>query len=85
MFDTDVDRSAVVASTADPINSNKYIALMAYIALRRVSLRPPFRPPAPTVPAASCLRAPLWCITALYHVISPSAQFDFNMTVRSGH
>lgn len=34
VFDTDVDRSAVVASNGAPINSNKYIALMAYIALR---------------------------------------------------
>jgi len=34
VFDTDVDRSAVVASSGDPINSNKYIALMSYIALR---------------------------------------------------
>ena len=34
VFDTDVDRSAVVASSGDPINSNKYIALMSFIALR---------------------------------------------------
>ena len=34
VFDTDVDRSAVVASDGTPINSNRYIALMAYIALR---------------------------------------------------
>lgn len=34
VFDTDVDRSAVVASDGQAINSNRYIALMAYIALR---------------------------------------------------
>ena len=34
VFDTDVDRSAVVAADGEPINSNRYIALMAYIALR---------------------------------------------------
>lgn len=34
VFDTDVDRSAVVASDGTPINSNRYIALMAFIALR---------------------------------------------------
>lgn len=44
VFDTDVDRSAVVASSGDPINSNKYIALMAYIALR---CPPPPSPPGP--------------------------------------
>jgi len=30
-----VDRSAVVAASGAPINSNRYIALMAYITLRR--------------------------------------------------
>ena len=34
VFDTDVDRSAVVASNGEPINSNRYIGLMSYIALR---------------------------------------------------
>lgn len=34
VVDTDVDRSAVVAGNGTPINSNRYIALMAYIALR---------------------------------------------------
>ena len=34
VFDTDVDRSAVVAADGQPINSNRYIALMAYITLR---------------------------------------------------
>ena len=37
VFDTDVDRSAVVARDGEAINSNRYIALMSYIALRRVS------------------------------------------------
>ena len=35
VVDTDVDRSAVVAASGAPINSNRYIALMAYITLRR--------------------------------------------------
>ena len=35
VVDTDVDRSAVVAGNGQPINSNRYIALMAYITLRR--------------------------------------------------
>ncbi|EIE19781.1 Phosphoglucomutase, first 3 domain-containing protein [Coccomyxa subellipsoidea C-169] len=35
VVDTDVDRSAVVAGNGTPINSNRYIALMAYIALRK--------------------------------------------------
>ena len=34
VVDTDVDRSAVVAGNGTPINSNRYIALMSYIALR---------------------------------------------------
>lgn len=34
VVDTDVDRSAVVAGNGTPINSNRYIALMAYITLR---------------------------------------------------
>ena len=34
VVDTDVDRSAVVAASGAPINSNRYIALMAYITLR---------------------------------------------------
>ena len=34
VFDTDVDRSAVVAANGEPINSNRYIGLMSYIALR---------------------------------------------------
>ena len=34
VVDTDVDRSAVVAGNGAPINSNRYIALMAYITLR---------------------------------------------------
>lgn len=34
VVDTDVDRSAVVAGNGQPINSNRYIALMAYITLR---------------------------------------------------
>ena len=34
VVDTDVDRSAVVGSNGAPINSNRYIALMASIALR---------------------------------------------------
>ena len=34
VFDTDVDRSAVVASNGEPINSNRYIALMAAVTLR---------------------------------------------------
>jgi len=38
VFDTDVDRSAVVARDGEAINSNRYIALMSYIALRCVSL-----------------------------------------------
>ena len=33
----DVDRSAVVASNGEPINSNRYIALMSYITLRQAS------------------------------------------------
>lgn len=37
LFDTDVDRSAVVAADGAPINSNRYIALMAYIALRCIT------------------------------------------------
>ena len=36
VFDTDVDRSAVVARDGEAINSNRYIALMSYIALRCV-------------------------------------------------
>ncbi|KAK9849389.1 hypothetical protein WJX84_005290 [Apatococcus fuscideae] len=35
VFDTDVDRSAVVASDGEPINSNRYIALMAAVTLRK--------------------------------------------------
>ncbi|BDA46832.1 Phosphomannomutase/phosphoglucomutase [Coccomyxa sp. Obi] len=35
VVDTDVDRSAVVAGNGAPINSNRYIALMAYITLRK--------------------------------------------------
>ncbi|KAK9839193.1 hypothetical protein WJX81_000583 [Elliptochloris bilobata] len=35
VVDTDVDRSAVVAASGAPINSNRYIALMAYITLRK--------------------------------------------------
>lgn len=33
VVDTDVDRSAVVGASAEPINSNRYIALMAHIVL----------------------------------------------------
>ena len=39
VFDTDVDRSAVVARDGEAINSNRYIALMSYIALRCIKLR----------------------------------------------
>ncbi|KAK9807868.1 hypothetical protein WJX72_011619 [[Myrmecia] bisecta] len=35
VLDTDVDRSAVVAADGQPINSNRYIALMATITLRK--------------------------------------------------
>ncbi|CAL5224325.1 g6994 [Coccomyxa viridis] len=35
VVDTDVDRSAVVAGNGTPINSNRYIALMSYITLRK--------------------------------------------------
>ena len=35
VLDTDVDRSAVVASSGEPVNSNRYIALMAHIVLRQ--------------------------------------------------
>ena len=38
VFDTDVDRSAVVARDGGAINSNRYIALMSYIALRCVTM-----------------------------------------------
>lgn len=34
VLDTDVDRSAVVAKDGQPINSNRYIALMSLITLR---------------------------------------------------
>lgn len=34
VVDTDVDRSAVISGNGVPINSNRYIALMAYITLR---------------------------------------------------
>ena len=34
VLDTDVDRSAVVAKDGQPINSNRYIALMCLITLR---------------------------------------------------
>lgn len=34
VLDTDVDRSAVVARDGQPINSNRYIALMSLITLR---------------------------------------------------
>jgi phosphomannomutase len=34
IFDTDVDRSAVVDSDGTPINSNRFIALMAAIVLQ---------------------------------------------------
>lgn len=34
VLDTDVDRSAVVAADGQPINSNRYIALMSLITLR---------------------------------------------------
>ncbi|CAK0785494.1 hypothetical protein CVIRNUC_008703 [Coccomyxa viridis] len=37
VVDTDVDRSAVVAGNGTPINSNRYIALMSYITLRKYS------------------------------------------------
>ena len=40
VFDTDVDRSAVVASSGEPINSNRYIALMAAVTLRWVCFLP---------------------------------------------
>ena len=36
VLDTDVDRSAVVARDGQPINSNRYIALMSLITLRQV-------------------------------------------------
>lgn len=35
VLDTDVDRSAVVASSGEPVNGNRYIALMADIVLRK--------------------------------------------------
>ncbi|KAL3136468.1 hypothetical protein ABBQ38_005721 [Trebouxia sp. C0009 RCD-2024] len=35
VLDTDVDRSAVVAADGQPINSNRYIALMSLITLRK--------------------------------------------------
>jgi phosphomannomutase len=35
VLDTDVDRSAVVAASGEPINGNRYIALMADIVLRK--------------------------------------------------
>lgn len=38
VVDTDVDRSAVVGSNGAPISSNRYIALMASIALRHVCI-----------------------------------------------
>lgn len=38
VVDTDVDRSAVVAGNGTPINSNRYIALMSYIALRSAQI-----------------------------------------------
>ena len=41
VFDTDVDRSAVVASDGEAINSNRYIALMAAVTLRWVALLQP--------------------------------------------
>ena len=37
VLDTDVDRSAVVARDGQPINSNRYIALMSLITLRSVT------------------------------------------------
>ena len=39
VLDTDVDRSAVVARDGQPINSNRYIALMSLITLRSVLRR----------------------------------------------
>ena len=39
VLDTDVDRSAVVARDGQPINSNRYIALMSLITLRQRSAR----------------------------------------------
>jgi len=35
VVDTDVDRSAVVGASGEPINSNRYIALMAHIVLQK--------------------------------------------------
>ncbi len=35
VLDTDVDRSAVVASSGEPVNGNRYIALMADIVLKK--------------------------------------------------
>jgi phosphomannomutase len=34
VFDTDVDRSAIVGGDGTPINSNRFIALMAAIVLQ---------------------------------------------------
>ena len=46
VLDTDVDRSAVVARDGQPINSNRYIALMSLITLRSVvKVHGPFQSP----------------------------------------
>ena len=46
VLDTDVDRSAVVARDGQPINSNRYIALMSLITLRSVAkVHGPFQSP----------------------------------------
>ena len=43
VLDTDVDRSAVVARDGQPINSNRYIALMSLITLRYACWGPAHR------------------------------------------
>ena len=69
VLDTDVDRSAVVARDGQPINSNRYIALMSLITLRSAgtlcpaqdTISPPTPPPAPrsTPPHPSQSQTPL--------------------------
>ena len=56
VLDTDVDRSAVVARDGQPINSNRYIALMSLITLRSVvRVHSPFQSPPPRTSPS-----PLW-------------------------
>ena len=65
VFDTDVDRSAIVDRNGSEINSNRFIALMSAIILREHPGTTVVTDSVTRCVAAQWVRVPAWCSAAV--------------------